>query len=606
MSEQYRLVFAGLKASAFRSCKNPDLLKLKNNTEHEPKILSLDTEDNQKGKTFMTNIFDGENHFTFRSTETAIEYLIYLSKKYKKGVEVWTANLQYDTGNVFREAQDELNITLAGSRFITTKIYKEKVRFKDIFNVIPGASVKKLGKLIDLEKLDSGNDFDNEEYCQRDTEIVYWSLLNFKKALRKMNVELKTTAAGTAFNALLQKYPVLTVNNFTEQDHEFLKKGFYGGRTEVFNTAEHTNNIHGYDLISCYPDAMRKIPILDTSTKKYTKKPNLKNEGMIDCLIEAPKNISVPYLPIKHDDKLLFPRGEFRGVWTYFEIREAKKLGYKINKIFSAIEFSAVFDFKLNAFVNKIFEERAKAKKSGDLIMDYVCKILLNSAYGRFAMGNEKTELVAFEQFFKIKGDFCSEIYPNNQISIKRITDHAPSTNFMTAALITAYGRHELYKHLINAENTGVLLYCDTDSVFFKGPKFKGLPKNPTLGDLDYQYAIKKARFVLPKTYHLEFQDGGEIFKCKGVWGELARNYFTKGYVEKMQPLKYIETLRKNFQIQHRNNKFNTSEKYLPFNLWVNKTKSKASDYTKRIAYKNGTTQPFKMNYCVETSENSI
>lgn len=606
MSDQYRSVFDGLKASAFRSCKNPELLKLKNNTETEPKIVALDTEDNQKGKTYMTNIFDGENHFTFRNTETAIEYLLYLSKKYKKGVEVWTANLQYDTGNVFRENQDELNITLAGSRFIITKIYKEKVRFKDIFNVIPGASVKKLGKLIDLEKLDSGTDFDNEEYCQRDTEIVYWSLLNFKKALRKMNVELKTTAAGTAFNALLAKYPVLTVNNFNEADHEFLKRGFYGGRTEVFNCSNVTGDIHGYDLISCYPDAMRKIPILDTGTKKYTKKPNFKNEGMVDCIVEAPENISVPYLPIKFDDKLIFPRGTFRGVWSYFEIREAKKIGYKIIRIFRAIEFTSMFDFKLDKFVNKIFQERAKAKKSGDLIMDYVCKILLNSCYGRFAMGNEKTELVAFEQFFKIKGDFASEIYPNNQISIKRITDHNPSTNFMTAALITAFGRHELYKHLINAENIGQLLYCDTDSVFYKGPKFKNIPKNPTLGDLDYQYSIKKARFVLPKTYHLEFTDGTEIFKCKGVWGELARNYFTKGYVEKIQPLKYIETLRKNFQIQHRNNKFETNEKYLPFNLWVNKTKSKASDYTKRIVYKNGTTQPFKMNYCVETQENYI
>ena len=182
------------------------------------------------------------------------------SKKYKKGLEIWTANVQYDTGNVFRESQEFLNVTLAGSRFIKVKINKEKLVLKDILNVIPGASVKKLGALIDLPKLDSGNDFDNEEYCQRDTEIVYFALLFFKNKLAKLNVSLKNTAAGTAFNALLKKFPLMQSSMLTEDDHEFMKQGYYGGRTEVFNTAKQTGNIFGYDIVSSYPAAMCKIP----------------------------------------------------------------------------------------------------------------------------------------------------------------------------------------------------------------------------------------------------------------------------------------------------------------------------------------------------------
>lgn len=607
MSEVLNQDFLGRKPSAYRTCKDETLLRLQPNDDRSKyKILACDTEDDSRGKTYMVNFFDGNYHFTFRSTEAALEWIINYSREYKKGVEIWIANLGYDIGNIFRESQENLSVTLAGSRFIVGKIYQERVKFKDILNVIPGASVKKLGDMINMPKIET-NDFDNEEYCQRDTEIVYWALLHYKNTLSKLNIELKNTAAATGFNALLKEFPMLSTNNLNEKDHEFMKRGYYGGRTEVFNTAKHINGIYGYDIISCYPSAMRDIPIVDTNSKIYTKKPKIKTrEGFCEVIIKAPKTIRVPYLPIKLDDKLVFPRGVFRGVWTYFEIREAIKIGYTVSKYIRAIEFKTNHQFRLNTFIERLFSTRATAKINKDIVLDYACKIILNASYGKLAMGNEKQELVAFEAFHNMKGNFSSELYPNNQISVKREDFHAPSTNFLTAALITAFGRHKLYNYLLEADKNGVLLYCDTDSIFLKGPKLKNLPKKPGLGDLEFQYEITEARFVLPKTYYLKFKNGTEIYKCKGVWGDLAKQYFTKGFVEKMQPLKYIETCRKNLYIQARNKKNNTLEKYLPFNLWVNKVKARKSDYSKRIVNKDGTTQPLNVNYCLETEENTI
>lgn len=604
MSDQSHRDLRGLKPSASRTCKDVSLLKLLPKRQ-QTGLLACDTEDNSKGKTYMVNFFDGVDHYTFRNTEVAIEWLLEYSKNFKKGVEVWTANVQYDVGNVFRTSQEYLSITLAGSRFITAKIYEERVKFKDIFNVIPGASVKKLGKMIGFEKIEVHGDFDNEEYCQRDTEIVYWSLLKYKQTLAKMNIELKNTAAATGFNALLKTYPFLTSNNLTEEDHDFMKRGYYGGRTEVFNTAHHRGSIYGYDIISCYPAAMREIPVVDTNSKIYTKRPKInEREGFCDCIIEAPSDIRVPYLPVKFDSKLIFPRGEFRGVWTYFEIREALKLGYKIKTKFECVEFKNKYDFNLSKFVDKIYSRRKLAKQNEDVVLDYACKIILNASYGKFAMGNEKTDLVAFEEFHKKKGNFSSEIYPNNQISVKTVGNHQPSTNFMTAALITAYGRHKLYQYLTEVDRSGVLLYCDTDSVFYKGNKLK-VPDKPTLGELELQYHIEEAQFVLPKTYFVKMHDKTEVYKCKGVWGELAKEYFTKGFVNKMQPLKYIETCRKNLYIQARNKKYKGNESYLPFNMWVSKTKAKKSDYSKRVVLKNGETRPIKLNYDIETMENN-
>lgn len=607
MSEVYQSNLLGMRPSAYRTCKDPELIKLlPKYKSNSVRILACDTEDNSKGKTNLINYFDGEHHFTFRNTSAAVEWLILFSRQYEKGVEVWFANFQYDMGNVFRDSQEFLSFVIAGSRFITGRVYQEKIKFKDILNVLPGASVKKIGKMINLEKIEVAGDFDNEEYCQRDTEIVFWGMLKFKRTLANINIEMKNTAAATGFNALLKKYKQLTTSSLTEEDHAFMKEGYYGGRTEVFNTARHTGDIFGYDIISSYPFAMCRIPIIDTSTKVYTSNPNFKDrEGMCDCIIEAPSEITIPYLPVRLDGTLIFPRGVFRGVWSYYEINNAVKLGYKVQRVFQAIEFKNKFDFDLSGFINKFFKMRLKAKKDGDTVLDYACKIIMNASYGKLALGNEKTNLVAFEEFHKIKGDFSSEVFPNNQIIVKTIAQHAPSTNFLTAALITAYGRDRLYKYLIEgSENGRILLYCDTDSVFFRGDHLSGLAESPGLGDLELKDEISEAHFILPKTYYLRFKDGSEAYKCKGVRGELAREFFTKGFAESMQPLRYVETCRKNLYISERNKKNQIKEEFIPFNLWTKKPKRLKAEYNKRIKGKNGETRPIKLKYNIDTEEN--
>lgn len=590
-----------MKPSASRSCKDSKLLNLFEINDKEL-ILSLDSEDNQKGKTFMVNIFDGFYHYTFKNTEAAIEYIINRSKKYKI-TKVFVANLGYDLGNLFRESQETLSINMAGSRFITAKIYLEKIKFLDILNIIPGSSVKKLGKLIGLEKLDSGNDFNNEIYCQRDTEIVFWAYLYFENVFNKLNVKVKNTAASTGFSALLKKYPNLEYNLFSEYDHEFLKQGYMGGRTEVFNTSLQKGDIYGYDIVSSYPYAMSKIPIVDTRSKKYIKKPNFELNGMCECIISAPK-MDIPYLAVKYDNKLIFPTGEFYGVWTYFEIRRALSLGYKIKEVKKALEFEVAFDFNLSEFVNKFFKLKDESKENKDFVMEYAAKIILNASYGKLALGNDITELMAFDEFHNKKGDFSSEIFPNNQILVKSKKHYMPSTNYYTASLITAYGRDELFNYL--SENKGLVLYCDTDSIFYKGEKLKLKNNKNKLGALELKDELIEAHFVLPKTYYLKYRDNSEIYKCKGVWGDLARDYFIKGYVKKLQPLKYVETCRKNFFIKERNKKSKLKEAYLPFNLWVDKIKAKNSDYNKRIVNKDGTTQPIKLKYNLETALNEL
>lgn len=504
------------------------------------------------------------------------------------------ANAAYDIANVYREEQSFLSFNFAGSRLISGRVYKEKIQFKDILNVMPGSSVKTLGAMIGLEKIEVDGEFDNEYYCQRDTEIVYWARLSFKKVLDSINVEMRNTAAGIGFNALLDRFPKLKYNDFTYDDHEFFRQGYYGGRTEVFNTSElKGKDIYYYDIRSAYPSVMRDIPLVNTYSMFSPKKLMLDYEGMSDVTVEAPSDLYIPYLPFRTKTKLIFPIGEFRGVWTHFELREAIKLGYKIIKYHEGRAFSRTLGFTLREFIEELYALREEAKLLGNQVIAYVVKIILNGCYGKFAMGNENTRMMTIAEEHELEGDYSSELFPNGQFLVKQITEYMPSTNFYTAARITAGTRHELYKPLSEAHALkNVLIYCDTDSIVTKGKK---LTEKPGLGGLGLEYQGEKCHFKLPKTYMFKPVGRPAIYRCKGVKNNLAKQYFTKGYAKSMQPLKYVETCRKNFFIEERNKKSIKKEKFIPFNLWVDKPKQMRSKYDKRQILKNGDTRPFRI-----------
>lgn len=543
-------------------------------------ILTLDTEDNSKGKVLLYDFFDGENHYTTRLYSDVENFLEMYKDKY---TEIWCANLNYDIGNLFKFKNSwHLIIKCAGSRFITVKslIYK-KIIFKDIFNVMPGQSVKKLGNLINLPKLEVNGEFDNEYYCQRDSEIVFWALQHYRQELLKIDVELKTTAASTAFQALSNKVPVLKNAKLSTYHNDYFREGYYGGRTEVFNTAKITTEVNGYDIISSYPYAMTKITIPDTLY--ISDKFLIEKHGMSDVTITAP-DLHIPYLPFR-DEKLLFPIGTWRAKYTHFELREAKKLGYIINEVHSSLTFEKEEVMNLNDFIVETFKSRNRYKKSKNEVMTYVLKILLNSSYGKFGQGKEFTELLPFDERQEVIG---SEVFGNNQIIRKTIDEkYPPYTNFYIAALITAQARHNIYEYIkIRPEDA---VYCDTDSLYIKGELPKKVLGN-SLGDLEHQHTLKECHFVAPKVYYVKTTDNKVYYKCRGVWGDLAQEYFTKGHVNKMQPLKYIETCRKNLY------KAKKKEHLLDFNIWVDKLKSKKSDYDKRVILKNGITQPIRLN----------
>lgn len=546
------------------------------------KLISLDTEDNSKGKVYIINFFDGENHATFTGKNARLNAQKWLFKQSDNfDLDIWSTNIGYDLQNLLGDNLHYAEIFYISSRIISAKIQGTKINFFDTLNHWK-ISVKEMGERIGLKKFETTS-FNNIKYCQRDSEITWHFVNNMKSHYHNIGCELKPTIGSTAmrlFQNKYYKYPKKRI--FTTKQIDFMLKGYYGGRTEIFFNKPIEGNIQYYDFNSLYPAMMlNAFPVLQNF--KFTKKLNLENEGIAYVRVRSPDN-SIPYLPHRTVDRygLLFPIGTFDGHYTFFEIREAIKEGYKIEKVYNAFEFSGGSFYPFKDFVTDLYTKRLKAQKSNDTLLSDAYKLLMNNLYGKFAQGNEYTRLIPFDPKMK----FQSGDSKMGNMVLKTVTGPYPiHTNVIWSAYVTAYGRHALYKAMktIEREN-GLLIYCDTDSVVFESDKqiFK---HSKELGELKLETIWDYAHFKLPKMYAVrEKIKKTYTYKAKGVPKKYAEEFFIKEKVTFKRPYKIREVLRRNLSPKRKIK--------LKINFWDDIQKVSNKVYDKRMVKKDGSTAP--------------
>ena len=545
-------------------------------------LLSLDTEDNSKGKVYIINFYDGKNHHTFKGKNARLNAQKYLFKTANDfDLDIWSTNVGYDLQNLLGDNLHYAEIFYISSRIISAKIHGTKINFYDTLNHWK-ISVKEMGERIGIKKIETKS-FNNVKYCQRDSEITWHFVHSMKSHYENIGCELKATIGATTmklFQNRYYKYPKKRI--FTQKQIEFMLKGYYGGRTEIFHNKPIEGNIQYYDFNSLYPSQMLKaFPRLQNFY--FTKKPDLKNEGIAHVKIRS-NNSNIPYLPYRSSDRfgLLFPNGVFKGYYTYFELREALKEGYKIEKFYNAFEFSGGTFYPFKDFVSDLYEKRLKAQKQKDSLLSDVYKLLMNNLYGKFAQGNEYTRLVPFNKTHKFKnGD-----RKMGNMLLKTVKGPYPRhTNVIWSAYVTAYGRHELYQAMKRIElNKGLLIYADTDSVVFESSK-NIFCHSKELGMLKLETVWDYVHFKLPKMYVVrEKLKKTYSYKAKGVPKKHAEEFFIKGRVKFKRPYKIREVLRRNLSPKRKIK--------LKINYWDDTSKVSNKVYDKRIVKSDGSSIP--------------
>ncbi len=539
----------------------------------------MDTEDDSKGTVYLINFYDGKIHNTFRKSEEALEWLI----QQKGYIEIWCVNLQYDLINLFRNKLGCLNISFVGSRVISASMAGYELQFRDTLNHWK-ISVKEMGQRIGLKKLEVKNEnFNNVKYCRRDTEITYKFVQTMKTNYESFGCQLKATIGSTALNYFYKEFGSRPKYPMNDKKLKFCLKGYYGGRTEIFFNRPVSGNINYFDINSLYPFAMLGVyPIINKSY--WTKKPDYEKEGMSEVTIESPK-INIPYLPHRNpvSGRLLFACGVFRGAYTYYEIREAIKIGYRVLKTHTSLEFSGTCR-PFQEFVEKMYDKRLEAKRRGDELLSDSFKLIMNNLYGKFGQGNEYQKLIPYDLRELKTGD---RVYGDLVIRTE-VGEYPIHTNGIWAAYTTAYARDILYRKLVEVEKqNGLLIYCDTDSIIFESEKIV-FQNSQKLGALKSEGEFSYAHFKLPKVYVLQSKsDNKKSYKAKGVPRDKASDFFEMGRAEFKRPHKIKETLRRNLNPKRKVK--------IIMNYWELTSKELKQKYDKRKVLKSGHTKPLEL-----------
>ena len=533
-------------------------------TKH--KVFGFDIETSNNNKDFYCASIVGDNFskFFYDKQELINEFK---KDRFRNSI-ISATNLGFDFFGTFHETPEvmKFNTLFRGSDLLLAKTYiknkdfhsknvngANRLLFLDTLNYAK-MSVAKLGKILNIPKLDHPKSLgrlpvNKEEidelkvYNLRDSEISQRFMKFLIESFEKLGATFKPTIASTSMSLFKNKY--LKDSYFRADPHILTEQfnAYYGGRTEVFKRG-HIKNMNYYDFNSLYPSVMIDNEFPNPNTMRTNRMNTLEYIREYDgiSLVTVSFSGSLPLLPLRYDNKLVFPTGKFTAWYSHVELRKALSEGYKILKV------QKTYYFKENCkpfhnYVNDLYNLRLKFKAEGSS-MEQVTKLLLNSLYGKFGQKFEnkdnwvpfnltKEELDKFD-YIERHGDF-----------LRVVKDFTVPSSFcipIWALYVTAYARIKLYDCMKLCDP----VYCDTDSVITS----MDLPTSNKLGDLKLEMSVHDGIIVKPKMYALN-TSVGEYVKIKGVGTQLDNARFDKLLLEPSVTydkfMKLKESMRRGF-----------------------------------------------------------
>lgn len=480
-------------------------------------FIAFDTEDNSKEllankrsgfEKKITQIAairsDGK---TYHSKGDVIGFLKWLNSC-KDFDTIYAHNLAYDLGNLFGNALDIPDVTLVGGRMIKA-LWRGNV-FKDSFNLWP-MSLAKVGKAFGLVKGEL--DPYSREYVFRDCEIVVAAIKFAWNLAHSFELQRLPSTLGSLCVAIWKQ---MGGENFFCDDI-LAKESYYGGRVELFAPSAKGRIVYT-DINSLYPAAMVK-----EYPTAFGSLDNIEGIGLADVLLDIPDLFVAP-LPVRRDDSsVYYPIGRVRGVWPTPEIQNALIHGCKLLKFYSAYG-SKHGCTPFAEFVNHFYRARLESQSEAEKLF---FKLLLNNLYGQLGMSGMITR--SLKANVNEGTPYGSKWLCDTQCPLP---EHC---NYLQAAMVTSYSRVELYRHLALIPWRD-LVYCDTDSVFFKCKGKLPFPTGDGLGEMKIVDESDCIETYAPKTYRF-----GNDYKAKGVKKANAREFIETGSTQFDLPYRFKE-----------------------------------------------------------------
>lgn len=447
--------------------------------------------------------------------------------------------------------------------------------FRDSLAILP-FSLKSLTEAFKTECAKGEWDHDNVKKHRKDPKLLEYlkaDCVGLYQVLDKYFNWPMVKESGVSFTVASQALKIFRTTLKTRlmgcngAVDTFVRKGYFGGRTEIFRPyfitefplyhrmlkegdkwtkaqwehydtemEKNTDRLDCWDINSLYPSVMRDFEF-PGAFKRWSYKYDPKSLGFWEADVDVPADLYVPPLGIlAHIDKktkkvtvvsdssqgkFIFPTGKFSGVWTTAELEYAKKLGVKVHTRKGAIFHSAGHLFK--DFINELYTKRKNSGK--DSVDSFICKLIMNSSYGRFGLNLIRDQLVIDEGQSGVS-DSCYEFETGEVINGKPVIFRfvrekkriKSFTNVAIAAYVTSYARLRMHQHYMRHQDR--LYYTDTDSAYVYYNK--QMKSSYDLGDFKYEYSGAEMCSLLPKTYALSGITGlkdkkGDIIRSKAV-----------------------------------------------------------------------------------------
>ena len=425
-------------------------------------------------------------------------------------------------------------------------------------------SLEVLGKSVGLEKL-SFPGYDKrrkiwDEYCHIDVEITLKAMLYFISFIHDNELgNFKPTLPSQSMAAFKHRFKPAT-GIFIDDNVkalELARQSYHGGRVEVFQLGKLPNKVTCLDFNSMYPYVMRDkdYPYRLVAHAKSINLIELQKIIIKYCVTARVKlQTNTPIYSYQLNGKLVFPVGTFEATLTTPEIKTAFDRGH----IQEVLEVSIYEKGKIfSDYVNFFYNERLAMKARGDEAGATMCKLFLNSHYGKYGqsgrvfkdVGTAPPEEMGIVKEWDVDTQQFKTYRTFQGIVQLQETEGESKDSFPAiAAHVTAYGRLMLWEHIEIAGLENVF-YSDTDSVFVNDQGVKRLESfcdNDRLGALKPEWNSTDVLIRGNKDYRIDGKD-----KIKGV-RKTATIIFATAEIEGSETFIPLESINFNTYIQER------------------------------------------------------
>lgn len=421
-------------------------------------ILTMDFETDpfafgRKPEPFACGLYDGKD-FIYEWSPSCADLMVERLKSYPPSVIYMHNGGRFDIFFLMRHLGAEM--VIINGRIVKCHIGVHEVR--DSYALLPFRLSTYKKDDIDIRKLERSDRENNRveilSYLRGDCCYLHELVSAFREEFGD-----HLTIGSAAMSQLAAIHPFRRMPEF--HDVKFRRRFFFGGRVQCFKSGIVTQPYSMYDVNSMYPTVMKNF-------RHPAGKSEVDKRITPDTAFVVAEGWNRGAFPDRDKKGINFTGGFGVYSTTRYEWDAAEDLGlFKVKRVLKTYKFSDWICF--DGFVDHFFSLRQKAEKNGDTLKVLFYKLILNSAYGKFAQNPNNFADWSITHDGAVQGPGWIPKFSHDQgqyIVWRKATQlrpyGSPYYNVAIGASITGAARSVLMRAIKASVDP---IYCDTDSL---------------------------------------------------------------------------------------------------------------------------------------------